>query len=205
MYNWRKMTEVQRMEALALRRGRKLPWHSPPHLDFAGVHQYLISAACHEHAPIVGVNPERMTQCEADVLQICAERCLAIHAWCVLPNHYHVLVKTERIKELRHGLGLFHGRSSFTSNGEDGKRGRQVWYNCFERPIKSERHFWATLNYIHRNPVHHGYVKIWQDWPWSSATKFLESFGRKEAREIWKRYPILDYGKKWDISPLKAL
>jgi len=140
-----------------------------------------------------------MTQFEADLLEKCNDFCLAIHAWCILPNHYHVVVKSERIKELRHGLGLFRGRSSFTWNGEDQQRGRQVWYNCFERPIKSERHFWATLHYVHHNPVHHGYVQRWQDWPWSSAQIFLDSVGKTNAEAIWKEYPVLDYGKKWDI------
>lgn len=199
MYNWRTLTAVQRREALALRRGRKLPWHSPPHLHLEGVHQYLISAACFDHAAIIGVSPERMTQFEADILELCDGFCLAIHGWCILPNHYHLVIKSERIEELLHGLGLFHGRSSFTWNGEDDQRGRQVWYNCFERPIKSERHFWATLNYVHHNPVHHGYVQRWQDWPWSSARIFLDSVGKIKAGVIWKEYPILDYGKKWDI------
>jgi len=140
-----------------------------------------------------------MTQFEADLLEECNDFCLAIHAWCILPNHYHVVVKSERIKELRHALGLFHGRSSFIWNGEDQQRGRQVWYNCFERRIKSERHFWATLNYVHHNPVHHGYVECWQDWPWSSARIYLDSIGKTEAEAVWKEYPILDYGKKWDI------
>lgn len=199
MYNWRKLSEVQRREALALRRGRKLPWHSPPHLDLEGVHQYLLSAACFDHAPIIGASPERMTQCEADVLKVCSKTTSAIYAWCILPNHYQVVIRTERIKELRKALGLFHGRSSFTWNGEDTKRGRQVWYNCFERPIKSERHFWATLNYVHHNPVHHGNVQRWQDWPWSSAARFIEEVGTVRAKEIWTEYPILDYGKKWDL------
>lgn len=199
MYNWRKLTAVQRKEALALRRGRNLPWHSPPHLDLEGVHQYLVSAACFNHAPIIGVSSERMAAFEADLLKICDEVCLAIHGWCVLPNHYHLVVKSERIKELRRGLGLFHGRSSFVWNGEDQHRGRQVWYNCFERPIESVRHFWATLNYVHHNPVHHGYVQRWQNWPWSSATLFLESVGKTKAEAIWKEYPVLDFGKKWDI------
>jgi putative transposase len=199
MYNWRKLTDVQRKEAVALRRGRKLPWHSPPHLDLEGAHQYLISSACFDHVSILGASAERLTQCETDLLNICDDFCSGIHAWCILPNHYHVVVTTERIKELRHGLGLFHGRSSFAWNREDGQRGRKVWYNCFERPIKSERHFWATLNYVHHNPVHHGYVQRWQEWPWSSAPVFLENFGRERAHAIWQDYPVLDYGKKWDI------
>lgn len=198
MYNWRKLTEVQKQEALALRRSRHLPWHSPPHLDFEGPRQYLISSACYEHRPVIGTTAERMTECETSVIQLCEEFCSQIYAWCILPNHYHVLIKTDRIEELRRGLGQFHGRSSFKWNGEDNRRGRKVWHNCFERRMTSERHFLATLNYVHHNPVHHGYVKHWQDWPWSSAGEFLEQVGHERAKTLWKKYPILDYGKKWD-------
>jgi putative transposase len=140
-----------------------------------------------------------MTECESEVLSICDEVGSHIYAWCILPNHYHVLVKTERVKDLRRKIGQFHGRSSFEWNRADDRRGRKVWYNSFERPMKSERHFWATLNYVHHNPVHHGYVKRWQDWPWSSAREYLERVGREKAKQAWLRYPTLDYGKKWDV------
>jgi putative transposase len=184
MYNWRQMGAEDRVHALDARRARHLPWHSPPHLDLIGTHQYLISAARYEHALIIGKDHQRMSECEESLLAVCRETCLAIHAWCVLPNHYHTLVTTGRIKDLRKLLGRF----------------RKVWFNCFERPMKSSRHFWATLNYIHHNPVHHGYVDAWQDWPWSSASEFLQQVGRERALEIWARYPILDYGKKWDFG-----
>jgi putative transposase len=55
------------------------------------------------------------------------------------------------------------------------------------------------VNYIHNNPVRHGYVEKWQDWPWSSAMEFLDSMGRDEAMRIWKEYPIRNFGKKWDL------
>jgi putative transposase len=194
------MTTEDRAYALEVRRARQLPWHSPPHLDIEGTHKYLVSAACYEHAPIIGKDSKRMTECEADVLTVCSELCVATHAWCILPNHYHILVTTDRIAQLRRGLGQFHGRSSHAWNGEDSNRGRKAWYNCFERPMKSPRHFWATLNYVHHNPVHHGYVQRWQDWPWSSAEEFVKNVGRARAMEIWKLYPILDYGKKWDVG-----
>lgn len=204
MYDWRKMSLEDRVHALEGRRARQLPWHSPPHLDLKGTHQYLISGACYEHASIIGKNPNRLTECEEALLQVCREHCLATHAWCVLPNHYHMLVTTERIAELRRLLGQFHGRSSHTWNGEDSARGRKVWFNCFERPMKSMRHFWATINYLHHNPGHHGYVQTWQDWPWSSAAEFLQQTGRERALEIWRQYPILDYGKKWDIAEVAS-
>ena len=122
MYDWRKMTATERRFVLELRQARHLPWHSPPHLDFEGVHQYLVSASCYEHASVIGKTSKRMTECESDVLKIFNEFCLKVYAWCVLPNHYHALVKTERIKELRGELGQFHGRSSFRWNGEDNGR-----------------------------------------------------------------------------------
>ena len=198
------MSRADQVHALELRRARELPWHSPPHLDLEGTHHYLISAACYEHAAIIGISSERMTECEEQILRACSDLCLVVHAWCVLPNHYHILVTTEHIRGLRQRLGYFHGRSSHKWNGEDSARGRKVWYNCFERPMKSVRHFWATLNYVNHNPVHHGYVDTWDNWPRSSAAEYLKRVGRERAIEVWKRYPILDYGKKWDLGEVET-
>jgi putative transposase len=160
MYLWRQMNDREREYAQNVRRSRSFPKHSPPHFDFGGERQYLITtAACYEHLHIIGSSFERMTDCEEEVLAVCEKFSSEIYAWCVLPNHYHVLLKTSDIKMLRKELGLFHGRSSFKWNGKDNMRGRQVWHNCFERAMKSERHFYASLNYVLHNPVHHGYVE----------------------------------------------
>ena len=77
-----------------------------------------------------------MTECENDLLEVCWNHASVIYAWCILPNHYHILVKTDCLKDLRKEIGRFHGRSSFKWNGEDQRRGRQVWHNCFDREIK---------------------------------------------------------------------
>jgi len=67
-----------------------------------------------------------------------------------------------------------------------------------DRYMRSKRHKWATLNYVHHNPVKQGYVEKWNEWPWSSATAYLDSIGKEAAANIWEEYPILDYGKGWD-------
>ena len=121
-----------------------------------------------------------------------------IHAWCLLPNHYHVYLKTDDLKHTLAALGRLHGRSSFAWNGEDQQRGRHVWHSISDRQIRDESHAWATLNYIHHNPVRHGYVSKWQEWPWSSAREYLRHIGAAEALQRWKDYPILDYGAGWD-------
>lgn len=199
MYYYRKLTLEEQQRILEDRIRKRHPWHSPPHREFRGRNQYLITSACYDHQSIIGESTERMSQCENELLNICKKTKAEIYAWCVLPNHYHILVKTDELKPLLKNLGQFHGRSSHQWNGEDNRRGRQCWCNSYERYIRSERHFWATLNYIHHNPVHHGYADKWQDWPWSSAEEFIKQNGRDEALRIWHEYPLLDYGKKWDI------
>jgi putative transposase len=200
MYDYRKMTPAQRREAVEYRRLRQRPWHSPPHWDFQGPLQFMISAAIYEHRRIIGISLHRMTDFEGALLDTCYAFALSVYAWCLLPNHYHLLLRTDRLKELRREIGKLHGRTSFKWNGEDNCRGRQVWHNCLDRGIKTHRHFWASVNYIHHNPVHHGYVKHWQDWPWSSAADFIERVGRERASKIWREFPILDYGKTWDVE-----
>ena len=197
MYEWRRLTQVQKDWILNLRKKNHLPWHSPQHQDW-GDRAYHLTAACYEHQSLIGINPERMTQCEVELLETLQKLTHNIFAWCILPNHYHLLIEAPDILSVIAAVGKLHGRLAHQWNGEDQSRKRKVWFNCVERAIRTDRHYWATMNYIHHNPVHHGYTKSWQDWPYSSSAKFLEEVGREEATRIWREYPVLDYGKGWD-------
>lgn len=197
MYDWRSMTPREREEVLKWRKASELPWHCPPHVDF-GEGAYLLSGTCFEHRPVIGASAKRMAEFEKALHEAVRPHVREIHAWCVLPNHYHLLTWTENVRAAVKAIGQFHGRQSFFWNGEDRTRGRQVWHSCQDRAMRSERHFWATMNYVHHNAVHHGYAACWEDWPYSSAAAFLESAGRDEALRIWREYPVLEYGKDWD-------
>jgi len=198
MYDWRQMSEVERSRAFRERIVRRYPWHAPPHFEYAGEQRFLVTAACFEHKPIIGKSPDRMLECESSLIELCGEIEAHLYAWCILPNHYHLLIRTADIKAVLKRIGKFHGSSSYRWNGEDDARGRQVWFRAVERSMRSERHYFTTLNYIHHNPVKHGYTLKWQDWPFSSASEYVERVGRKKALGIWREYPILDYGKVWD-------
>ena len=191
------MTDEQRAAALAYRQQHRLPWHSPPHYSHeSGL--YLMTAACYEHRHVIGRSPERMAAFETSLLDTCRLHCENTFVWTVLPNHYHVLVKTPDVESLLSGLGRLHGRTSYRWNGEENRRGRKVWFNATETGMKSERHFWATVLYVLHNAVRHGYVDRWQDWPYCNAREWLETVGRGEAQRLWKEYPIDDYGAAWD-------
>lgn len=197
MYRWRKLTLDEQAALLDWRKRRQRPWHSPPHF-FQGPGWFHLTAACYEHAPIPGKDAARMSSFTEELLASLDAASAAVHAWCVLPNHYHLLVLAPDLKPLLAMLARLHGRSSHLWNGEDGQRGRKVWCAPADRLIRSEAHFWATLNYIHHNPVKHGWVEKWTDWPFSSATDYLASVGREEALRRWRCHPVLDYGAGWD-------
>jgi len=197
-YIWRQLTPKQREEVLAWRKDNGRPWHSPPHRPNYGHLDFLVSASCYQHAPHIGFSLQRMDSFSANLLDVLQRHTARTVAWCVLPNHYHALVEAPNILALLFELGRLHGRTSHAWNGEESTLGQQVFHRVTERFMRSERHFFATINYVHNNPVHHGYVRLWTEWPWSSAAEYLEQMGRAEVERVWKEYPIRDYGKKWD-------
>ena len=200
-YRWRQLTQEEQQDLLAWRKSHDLPWHSPPHCE-SQRGEYHITAACFEHRPHIGLSVVRMREFSDTLLKTLAEATQRLHAWCVLPNHYHVLASALDLHHALAALGKMHGRTSFQWNGEDHQRGRKLWYNAVDRYMRNDSHHWATLNYIHHNPVHHGYVKRWQDWPFSSATEYLASMGHDQAAVLWREYLILNYGRGWDDASL---
>ncbi len=197
MYRWRDMTPDQREATLASRKLQSRPKHSPGH-HFSEPGVYLITGTCYEHKRWIGISDRRMDEFTNDLLKVVSADVSKIDAWAVLPNHYHVLVVVGRGSDLLKNLGRLHGRTSHDWNGEEGTRGQQVWFNCIDRTIGNDGHHMAAINYLHHNPVKHGYVAKWDQWQWSSAAEYIERLGREEARRRWIEYPLLNFGKGWD-------
>jgi putative transposase len=195
MYVWRKLTAAQRDELLKLRISLDRPWHGPPTVFHQG--RFHLAAACYDHRPIIGVSLKRIESFNEVLLETLQECDTSLFAWCVLPNHYHLLIETRNLSALKWQVGRLHGRTSKLWNLDD-KHGRKVWHRCSDRAIRDERHFWVTMNYIHHNPVRHGYVTRWEEWPFSSASSFVTSVGRERATAIWRNYPLKNYGARWD-------
>lgn len=185
-------SEVERRKRL------QRPWHGPPHFSGQQTDQYLLTGTCYEHSPILGATAARLDAFVPLLHQAYTDEQATMHAWVLLPNHYHVLATIADLPSLLGRLGRLHGRTSFIWNDEDGMRGRKCWHRVSDRAMRGEAHFWATVNYIHHNSVKHGHALKWTDWPWSSAHDFLRETGREDALRIWKDYPLGDYGAGWD-------
>jgi putative transposase len=196
MYDYRKLTPEERAEIVRLRRERGYPLHAPPH-PFSSEGCFLITAANYEHRHIMHA-PERRTEFEIALLEAFRQLGANIKGWVILPNHYHILIELKAFKRIAHTLQLLHGRTSRIWNIEDETLSRKVWYRYSDRMIRNEKHFYAALNYIHHNPVKHGYVERANEWMWSSVHLYLQDFGKEWLVEKWKAYPVQDFGKRWD-------
>ena len=196
MYRYRTLTPEQKTEVLRQRQLRGLPLHEPPHFhDAEG--WFLITAATYEH--------KRYFQTEEDQAWLLGELLkelqvvkIAIGGWVVLPNHYHLLVQCQPLSVISQPLRRVHARTARTLNRWEGVSGRKVWHLFSDRQIRSERHYYTTLNYIHYNPTKHSCVQRPIDWACSSLHWYQKHFSIEWLRDLWTTYPVRDYGKGWD-------
>ncbi len=186
----------RREHVVGIRKARGYPWHGPPHIGKDNAYR-IVSAACYEHKHILNT-PERLAWLEKELLDTIKDNNVHCPAWCVLPNHYHVLVFLKDAAHFSQHLGRFHGRTSRLMNREDDTAGRKVWHRCEDRFMRSERHFYTSVNYIHYNPVRHGWASEWAEWSYSSIHGYLDEKGEDWLLNVWQDYPVKDYGEKWD-------
>jgi putative transposase len=196
VYEYRNLTPEQRAELLRQRSLAGHPRHRPPHWQ-EGRGRFLITAATYEHRPYFQTDEER-AHLWSEVMKELTEAGVACDAWVFVPNHHHLLVDGESLSAVGPAIGRAHGRTSRELNLRDSTPGRQVWYRFTDRKIRNESHYHATLNYIHYNPVKHGYVRKPLEWACSSVHWYLEHYGFEWLRDTWRGYPVRDYGKGWD-------
>ncbi|MBD2499159.1 transposase [Anabaena azotica] len=208
MYEYRKLTLKQKAELVEQRLSRGYPPHAPPH-PIQDAKFYLLTAACYEHKSYMHCQSRRQQllnmifdkfgdEDDGEESAKALTTNIMISAWVVLPNHYHLLVQVENFEVLGELFRKIHGFTSRRWNLEDNVTKRKVWYSWSDRAIRSQRHYYTTLNYIHYNPVKHGLVTSPYDWVESSVNWYLQVYGREWLRDCWVKYPVKDYGKDWD-------
>lgn len=100
-----------------------------------------------------------------------------ILAYCLMDNHFHLLLLPEK----EDGLGkTLHGatfRYAQYFNQKHNRSGR-LWQNrYFSCPIDKDEYLWQAARYVEENPVRAGLVEKAEDWEWSSAKANAERVG----------------------------
>jgi putative transposase len=89
------------------------------------------------------------------------------HAYCLLTNHYHLLIETP-VPNLALGMRMLNGRYAQAFNERHGLSGHlfQGRYNAL--PVERPAQLLALCRYIVLNPVRAGLCRDAGEWPWSS-------------------------------------
>ncbi|MCK4975785.1 MAG: transposase [Anaerolineales bacterium] len=103
-----------------------------------------------------------------------------LYAYCLLPNHFHLLVRIKTEIDLtgfENLSGLPRPSQKFSNLFNAYAKAFNKRYNrtgsLFQRPFRrvvvtSNAQLFHLVTYIHRNPEKHGLVDDFQDWPYSS-------------------------------------
>jgi putative transposase len=119
-----------------------------------------------------------------------------IDGWVLLPEHLHCLWTlpegdadfSSRWRDIKKGFSKRLPNGEHRSASRAGKGERGIWQRRFwEHTIRDDRDYAAHLDYIHFNPVKHGWVTAVADWRYSS-------FNRCVAKGV--------YPPEWSENPM---
>src|SRR5258708_3101865 len=148
----------------------------------------------------------------------CGSTGLRIRAYCLMPNHYHLLVETPR-GNLSRGIGWLQTTYTIRFNRRHRRSGHLFQGRFKAHLVEADRYAMELLRYVHLNPVRprdkSALVpverrKTLAQYPWSShraylgiaaapawlCTDWLSFFGRKrqEARTQYRRFVTDAFG-----------
>ena len=104
-----------------------------------------------------------------DLLHIYGRReGLEVFAYCLMPNHVHLVVVPARPESLHHALRSVHGQFAQRVNRMRAYTGH-LWQGRYYAAALDSNHFLNAIRYVERNPVEAGLVGRAEDYPWSSA------------------------------------
>jgi len=89
-------------------------------------------------------------------------------AYCLMPNHVHLVLVPALKHSLHFSLRCLHLRYAQRVNRAHEWKGH-LWQGRYFASALDEPYFWAAIRYVELNPVRAGMVELAEDYPWSSA------------------------------------
>jgi putative transposase len=122
----------------------------------------------------------------------CGRYGVEVWAYCLMPNHVHLIVVPDSEDGLRRGLGEAHRRYTRRINFREGWRGH-LWQGRFASFAMEERYLLRAARYVELNPVRAKLCRVPWRWRWSSAAAHVA--GQEDA--LVRAAPLLERVKDW--------
>jgi putative transposase len=126
-------------------------------------------------------------------------------AYCVMPNHFHLVVWPARDGQLVEFMKWFqmtHSKRWHRYRQTEGVGALyQGRFKAF--PIQDGHHFLCVCRYVERNPVRAGLVTRAEDWPWSSLGQRCKN-SNGPVLEPWPIPPPSNWTELVDGSEVKS-
>lgn len=119
-----------------------------------------------------------------------ATRPMRICAYCLMPNHWHLILWPEHDGE----LAAFMQRLTVTHVTRWQRHKRQVGYGHVYQgryksfPVESDEHFYTAVRYVERNPLRAGLIRRADQWRWSSLWRRLN--GTRDQKRLLSSWPL---------------
>lgn len=92
---------------------------------------------------------------------------ITVHAFCLMDNHYHILVQTHR-ENIAEAMQYLNANYSAWFNRKH-KRSGHLWQGRYKSYfLFDDIHFWNVVRYIERNPLAAGMVRALEEYPYHS-------------------------------------
>ncbi|GBC60325.1 hypothetical protein DENIS_1276 [Desulfonema ishimotonii] len=160
--------------------------HAPTHL-FADDTPYFITGGIYGKRPLLKSGHLKYGLYE--LFRGCFEKYgWELHHWVVLDNHYHLLGKSRKGKDLSAIIRNIHRVSAIKIHRETGYE-KPVWWNYWDYCPRDEREYRVRVNYLLFNPVRHEYVRNLRDYPFSDFNRLYEEQGRGALVNQFREFP----------------
>jgi len=106
-----------------------------------------------------------------------------IHGWVVLPEHLHCILELPagdsnfaiRWQVIKRRFALALPKTEWRSEVRQQRRERGIWQRRYwEHLLRDDADYRKHMDYLHYNPVKHGWVKRVADWPYSTFHRCVE-------------------------------
>jgi putative transposase len=106
------------------------------------------------------------------IAEWCHRYRVEVWAYCLMPNHVHLIAVPTTPDGLRRAIGEAHRRYTLEVNHREGWRGH-LWQGRFASFVMDDRYTLAAARYVELNPIRAGLAACAGDYPWSSARAHL--------------------------------